>query len=275
MIQGTEREVKEFKKYVGVGEFQVVGFNLTADQIKKHFGYEPKQEMSYTKKSQEGNDAVTLTVYLKHKDTGVMERATYYIENKIRTAQDGKIQYVNNRSMSSYVLDDWFTKNEYRPAYVGEAEFLNFMKNWLSNFDWFNDDSDTKLDLNLTKDFITGNVKVLNDLAAKYPKQTIGHLLGIRAYDGKEYQDVYTKACLPGYAVAKIQSLPKGLPIEEIEKQPYAVKQFLKQVEGQYGYQNFFGNSYKFREYDPKENSLNGGSGLIGSSTTPVTNITY
>lgn len=273
MIQGTEREVKEFKKYVGVGEFHVVGFNLTKDQIQKQFGYEPKQEMSYTKKSQEGNDAVTMTVFLKHKETGEAHRATYYIENKVRTAQDGKTQYVNNKAMSSYVLEDWFTKNEHRPAFVGEAEFFNFMKNWLSNFDWFTADSDIKLDLTLTQDFISGNVKVLNDLAAKYPKQTIGHLVGIRAFDGKEYQDVYTKACLPGYAVAKMQALPKGLPMAEVEKQTYAVKQFLKQVEGQYGYQNFYGNSYKFREYDPKENQLTGGSGII--NPTPVTNITY
>lgn len=273
MIQGTERKVAEFKNYVGVGEFNVVGFNLSAEQIKKHFGYEPKQEMNYTKKSQDGNDAVTLTVFLKHKDLGIPQRATYYIENKIRTAQDGKTQYVNNRSMSSYVLEDWFTKNEYRAAFVGEAEFLNFLKNWLSNFDWFNDESDTKLDLSLTQEFIAGNVKVLNDLAAKYPKQTIGHLIGVRSYDGKEYQDVYTKACLPGYAVSKMQTLPKGLPLAEIEKQTYAVKQFLKQTEGQYGYQNFFGNSYKFREYDPKENMISGGSALIGSS--PVQNITY
>jgi len=274
MIQGTEREVKEFKNYVGVGEFHVVGFNLTSDQIKKQLGYEPKQEMNYLKKSQEGNDAVTLTVFLKHKETGVNQRATYYIEDKVRTAQDGKTQYVNNRAMSSYVQEAWFTKNDYRPAFVGEAEFFNFLKNWLSNFDWFSDDSDTKLDLTLTKDIIKGNVKVLNDLASKYSKQTIGHLIGIRSYDGKEYQDVYTKACLPGYAVAKMQGLPKGLPAPEIEKQSYAVKQFLKQVEGQYGYQNFFGNSYKFREYDPKENQLTGGSGLI-SSATPVTSITY
>lgn len=275
MIQGTEREVKEFKKYVGVGEFHVVGFNLTKDQIQKHFGYEPKQEMTYTKKSQEGNDAVTITVFLKHKVTGHPERATYYLEDKIRTAQDGKTQFVNNRAMSSYVEAEWFTKNEYRPAYVGEAEFFNFLKNWTSGvLDWFGDDSDTKLDLNLTKDLIKGNVSVLNDLASKYSKQTIGHLVGIRNYEGKDYQDVYVKACLPGYAVSKMQDLPKGLPVDEIEKQVYAVKQFLKQVEGPYGYQNFYGNSYRFREYDPKENQLTGSSGLINSNT-PVNNITY
>src|SRR5688572_2801428 len=118
MIQGTEREVKEFKKYVGVAEFQVVGFNLTADQIKKHFGYEPKQEMQYTKKSTDGKDAVTLTVFLKEKSTGESLRATYYIEDKVRTAQDGKTQFVNNRAMSSYVEEPWFVKNDYRAAYV-------------------------------------------------------------------------------------------------------------------------------------------------------------
>lgn len=272
MIQGKEREVKEFNRYVGVAEFNVVGFNLTKDQIQKQFGYEPKQEMSYTGVSKEGNDTVNITVFLKEKTTGEAARATYFLENKLRVAQDGKPQYINNKAMSSYVIEgqEWFTKNEYRQAYVGEAELVNFIKNWLSNFDWFSD-PDVTLDLNQTKEFLKGNVKVLNEMAQKYNKQTIGYLSGIRSYDGKDYQDIYNRACLPGYSVKKIQDLSKGSTEEELSKYPYGVRQFVKQVEGQYGYSNYFGNSYKYRVYDPSENKLtSGGSGLLNKTVSDI-----
>lgn len=279
MIQGKEREIKEYNKYVGVAEFQVVGFNLSKEQIQKQFGYEPKNEMNYKGKSATGHDTVNITVFLKEKTTGEAARVTYFLENKPRVAQDGKPQYINNKAMSSYVIDgpdpkkyDWFIKNEYRQAFVGEAELVNFIKNWLSNFDWFND-PDVTLDLNYTKEFLQGNVKVLNELAQKYNKQTIGYLNGIRSYDGKEYQDVYNRACLPGYSVKKIQDIPRGLTQTQIDALPYGIRQFISQVEGQYGYQNYFGNSYRYRVYDPKENQLTGESALLDKK--PIDNIRF
>lgn len=268
MISGKERDVKVYNKYVGVGEFHVLGFNLTKDEILKKCGYEPKQEPIYVRKSPRGFDSVNLTVFLKEKTTGEIFRASFFLEKDIKLSSEGKPQYVNNKAMSSYVLQEWFTSNDYREAFIGEADFFNFLKNWLSNFDWFQD-PDAKLDLKQTITFFTGNVKVLNDMALAFNKQTVGLLTGVKTNDGKEYQDIFTKAALPGYAVRKIQGILKNISVEEIEKQSYAIKQFLKQVTGQYGYNQFFGNNFTFREYNSSENTINT-TGVVLHNTTPT-----
>lgn len=283
MIKGKEREVKEYSKYVGVGEFNVLGFNLTKDEIAHKCGYEPKTEPVYIRKTGEGKDSVSLTVFLKEKTTGELFRTTFFIEDKVKTTNDGRKQYVNNKAMSSYVLQDWFTGNvnnanpmgiEYREAYVGEADFFNFLKNWLSNFDWFQD-PDAKIELDQTEKIIGGNVKMLNDLANRYGnKQTIGFLTGVKVTDGKEYQDVYNKACLPGYLVKSMQGLNKNITAREIDSQKYGVKQFLKQVTGQYGYSNYFGNSFTFRVYNSNENITNT-TGIVTQNSAVTDDIAY
>jgi len=272
MISGKEREVKGYEKYIGVGEFQIIGFNLTKDEIAKKCGYEVKQEPVYTRKTADGKDAINLTIFLKEISTGKNFKTSIFMEDRERVSQDKKPQYVNEKAMSSYVVDGekaaWFIKDKYRKAFVGEADLLNLIKNWLTNFNWF-EDQDAKIDLDQTRNIITtGNVKVLNDIATRYPKQTIGLCAGIKQSNGNEYQDVYNKAVAPGWAVSKIQEFNKNVSTEIIDSQSSAIKQFLKQITGQYGYNNYYGDSFKFRVYDPKENLTNT-TGIVTAGGIP------
>lgn len=270
MNLGKEKDNKPFaevKKYVGCAECTVVGFNLTRQEIISKCGYDPGSEPDYNRKGKGGERGLMLVAYVKEKTTGSVHKVPFFMEERVDTSQKGNKRYVNSKCQNSYVLTEWFTKSDHREAYVGEAEYLNFVRNWLYNrFDWFNVGPDTgNYPLDDTKLLFTGNVKGLNDLTSKYSNETVGVQLGIREADnGYSYQDVFNRAFVPGYAVKKyMEGLPTGTTDAERKLLTGAVRDFLRVVEGDYGYKNFVGNTYTFREYDPKTNVVAGNNSAV------------
>lgn len=281
MITGPEREVKEFKKYVGVGEFSVLGFNFDRQTIIQNCGYDPGSEQEYCKKAKVrvGNtevDArtVNISVFLKEVNSGVSTRLSFILKEVEDVAQSGNIKYVNAKCDSSYVLLDWFKRHDHRKAFVGESDFLHFIRNWLSNFQWISGKDDptggAKYPLKENLRLFDANFNALNDLAKRYPKQTVGVLCGIRESEKGQKQDTCNRAFLPGNMVSKVQGLVVGGDNSQLINslsgyQGNVVKNFLDKVEGQYGYKNFYGKSYAFRDYDPATN-------VVGATNSAIVN---
>lgn len=266
MILGPEQEKREFKKFIGVGEFNVLGFNFDRQTIIDKCGYDPNSDPVYTGKLavKSGNDTVdartaNVSAFLKEVNTGAIMRLGFLMKEADDISNAGNVKYVNNKCQNSYVLLDWFTKNDYRKAYVGEADFLHFVRNWLSNFKWFEDgEAGARYPLKEDGRLFDGNFKALNDLAVRYTKQTVGVLCGIRESDRGQKQDTCNRAFVPGWMVSSLQQLNVGMSEEDIKAQKYPIAKFIEKVEGAYGYKNFYGNSYAFREYDPKTNVVAG-----------------
>lgn len=272
MIQGEVREFKEFKKYVGVGEFNILGFNFDRATIVKECGYDPGVDPVYVKPMMvrvDGNDrqvnTSNVSVFMKSATApDLFMRLSFLLKETDDVSSKGNVKYVNTKCASTYVLAEWFTKYEHRKAFVAECDFLHFMRMWLSNFRW---EGSATYPLKETLPLFKGNFNALNDLARRYPKQTIGVLCGIRDTEKGSKQDTCNRAFLPGYAVSTIQGMKTGLDPENLSIDNKSVKNvirnFIKVVEGQYGYKNFFGNDYTFREYDPKTNVVAGTSSVI------------
>lgn len=67
------------------------------------------------------------------KDTILSTRM--YLYPQFRTAQDGKLQYMNAFGDFTFAVDvesvpSWFNKEGIRPAYVGEEQLMSFIKAW-------------------------------------------------------------------------------------------------------------------------------------------------
>lgn len=268
MIQGDVREFREFKKYVGVGEFSVLGFNFDRQTIIDKCGYDIGVEPVYVKPmmvnvkgTQVSVNTSNVSVFLKEVNTGENMRLSFLLKDMDDIANSGNTKYVNNKCQSTYVLQEWFSKHEYRKAVVGECDFLHFLRSWLSNFKWSEDgQGGARYPLKETMVLFKGNFNPLNDLAKRYPQQTVGVLCGIRDTEKGQKQDTCNRAFLPGYLVKNMQDIATGT---NPEGYVYLVKKFIETVEGQYGYKNFFGNGYKFREYDPKTNVVAGTSSAV------------
>lgn len=256
-ISGNKKVVKEFKKFTGVGEFSVLGFNLSREEIIQNCGYDPGVDQEYVKEK-EGIKGNNLNVFLKERNTGNTMRVSFNLWDKPMISSAGNPRYVNVKCANNYAnpLPDWFTQHEHRQAFDGEAEFLVFMKAWLSNFDWFdNSENGAKFPLKEVPVIISGNVNGLNGLAKKHKDQTVGVLCGIRTTESGDKQDTSNRTFLPGYLVSKIQTIPKNLSEKDRDSQVYSIREFLKIIEGQYGYKNFY-KSYAFEEYDPRTNVI-------------------
>lgn len=266
---GNERVVKEFKKYTGVGEFSVLGFNLNRQQIIDTCGYDPKAEPDYLKPNKDGVKGNNLTVFLKEKKVGATMRVSFNLYDKEVVSKANNKRYVNAKCQNTYVnpLPEWFAKHENRPAYEGEADFLLFMRAWLSNFDWRDEGAGgARFPLKESKLVLDGSVTGINGLAKRYNNQTVGVLCGVRTTEKGDRQDTCNRAFLPGYLVSEIQKINKGLSEEDRNKQQYNIKEFIRTVEGEYGYKYFYNNSYKFMEYDPATNVVSGNNeSVLGS----------
>lgn len=282
MIQGDIREDKGFKKYVGVGEFHVLGFNFERETVAKRFNYDPGKEQEYVKKMKidklggQEVDTVNVIAFMKHAQSGEFMKTSFLLKKITDISSSGKTKYVNTKCVSTYALSgnkmaDRFVTHSYREAFEGECDFLHFMRCWLDNFDW--DFGNAQYPLKETALLFDGKFGALNDLANRFPKSTVGVLCGIRETDKGQRQDTCNRAFLPTYQIDRRTGVNNVTYIQNIlvgsrngsnpTNHPFHVNRFIDTVEGQYGYKNFFGNSYKFREYDPTTNVVAGTNSAI------------
>jgi len=272
MIQGNQREqkqVQEFAKKVGLFEAEVVAINPTTEEYKEVLDIELPAESKATEylgKSRDGNTYLRVDVWLKDAKSGDKFKTTFFLEDKERENKDGsKKQYINNIGRCSWADDpnnlaDWFTKRDYRVAYVGEEELYEFLRTWLNKLDYMKENSVLQADW---KKLMKGNVSELKSQMNGAYCTNIGALATIimKEKDGesKEYQGVYNKAFLPAYALknfqlinysdSTVQSALRGKKLKDLK--PH--ERFVINVTGEYGCRDFYILRY-LRPYNAEDN---------------------
>lgn len=166
---------------VGIFEAKVAGINLNRKDMAAWRGWETKpdeKEYEYIGEDKDKNTRVTLSFCIEDVGTGKkFEHRLQITDKKVTSEKSGKIQYVSQTGMSTWVddkknLPEWFLyfkdkdKNtigeaDYRQAYQGEADVYEFMRNWLNKVNWFSPTTNVLLDM---KKIFRGNVDELRAL---------------------------------------------------------------------------------------------------------------
>jgi len=244
---------------VGLFEANVIAINPTIEEYKDKLGIELKEDSKaaeYLGETKDGNTYVRIDVWLKDvKDESSQPfKTSFFLEDKERENKDGtKKQYINSIGMCSWAGDEndlaeWFTKGrDFRIAYTGEEDLYNFMRTWLADLDYR--DAETVLQLEWKK-LMRGNIKDLKDqIDGEWSKSVVALATVIvkeRDGESKEYQGVYNKAFLGGYALKQFRLVDYGdRRVQEglKNKKPKDLKaheKFVVNVIGEYGCKDYY-----------------------------------
>lgn len=270
-IQGDKRErqaLPEVSKKVGLFEARVVAINPTTEEFKEVLNIdlpEDSKATEYLGTSRDGNTFLRIDIWLQEVKKGDKFKVTFFLENKERENKDGsKKQYIDNIGRCAWADDpnnlaDWFTKRDYRVAFVGEEELYGFMRTWLEL-----DYSQPKADLSLEwKKLMKGNVKELKEQVNGAYCTNVAALatITVKQKDGenKEYQSIYNKAFLPAYYLKNfrlidyndptVQSGLRGKKSKDLK--PH--ERFVVNVTGEYGCKDYY-TLRDLQEYNPDDN---------------------
>ena len=259
-IGGKKRENtgnSDFGKKVGLFEANVIAVNPTAEEFKDILGMELKEDSKaaeYLGETKDGNNYLRVDFWLEEVKNKDKFKVSFFLEDKERENKDfTKKQYINSIGTCSWAADendlaDWFTKGrDYRVAYTGEEDLYNFMRTWLADLDYR--DSETVLQLEWKK-LMRGNVKDLKDqIDGEWAKSVVAlATVIVKEKDGesKEYQGIYNKAFLGGYALKqfrlidyannKVQSDLKNKKPRDLK----AHEKFVLNVTGEYGCKDYY-----------------------------------
>ena len=273
-IGGTRREnqgnSEDFSKKVGVFEANVIAINPTIEEFKSKLDIELKEDSKaaeYLGETKEGNTYLRVDIWLEEVKTKEKFKTQFFLEDKERENKDGtKKQYINSVGICTWAddennLPEWFTQGrDYRVAYVGEEDFYNFLRNWLSALDYRS--AETTLQLEWKK-LMRGNVKDIKDQINGEWCASIVSMATIiskeKEGETKEYQGVYNKAFVGGYAMKHFRNIDynsdkqMALLKSKKPKDLKAHEKFVVNIIGEYGCKDY----YSFRElteYDPSDN---------------------
>lgn len=271
-VGGSAREnlaQVEFKKKVGFFEAEVIAINPTLEEYKDLLGIELKEDSKATEYlgvSTDGTSKIRVDVWLQDVKGGDKFKVVFFMEDTKKQNKDKtKKQYINNVGITSWADDEnnlpsWFVKRDYRVAYVGEAEFVEFLRVWLSGIDFSKDNAELQLEW---RKVIAGNLKEWKEQIAGDYSRTVGALATVKTVEKEDgpvsYQSIYSKSFFPGYAIKQMRQIDfnsqdvirqlKFKPNKELK--PY--ERFVLNVVGEYGCKEYF--TFKdLHEYDPTSN---------------------
>jgi hypothetical protein len=271
-IGGKKREntsLPELVKKVGLFEATVIAVNPNLEEFKKILDIELKEDSKITEYlgiTKDGNKYIRLDFWLEEVKNKDKFKVTFFLEDRERENKDGtKKQYINNVGVCAWAddpnnLPEWFSARDYRVAYIGEEEFYNFMRTWLSQLDYR--EAETVLQLDWKK-LLKGNVR---DIETEIDGEWCNNIVALatistREKDGeiKEYQNIYNKAFLPqytlkqfrimNYAEAKVQENLKAKKPKDLKTH----ERFVLNVTGEYGCKDYF-ILKDIEEYNPEDN---------------------
>ena len=272
-IGGKKRENTgggDFGKKVGLFEANVIAINPTLEEFKDVLGMELKEDSKaaeYLGETKDGNNYLRVDFWLQRVNHDEKFKVSFFLEDKERENKDGtKHQYINSVGMCSWAADEndlaeWFTKGrDFRIAYTGEEDLYNFMRVWLADLDYR--DVDTVLQLEWKK-LMRGNVKDLRDqLDGEWAKSIVALATVIvkeREGESKEYQGIYNKAFLGGYALKQFRLVDYGNKKTQDtlkNKKPRDLKaheKFVVNVIGEYGCKDYY-TFKEIQDYNPDDN---------------------
>lgn len=224
-------EPKEFKRYIGVASVKVVAINPDKVTHEKLFNTTLEAAPVYTGKvtipsgEEVDNARIGLVFQLETKDEMTLITSSLFIQNRVFTNKDNtKVQVIDKYGNTGWVTKEDFQakrvpndKNgnplnidaDYRAALIGEAELMNFVREYLCipsptiyDFDskkWVPNSSATPAECecrfeNLVNIF-KGDFSDITDALSGMPDNKVKVMLGVRtdANSGKMYQTVYTR----------------------------------------------------------------------------------
>lgn len=270
-IQGDKRErqaLPEVSKKVGLFEARVIAINPTTEEFKEVLNIdlpEDSKATEYLGSSRDGNTFLRIDIWLEEVKKKDKFKVTFFLENKERENKDGsKKQYIDNIGRCAWADDpnnlaEWFTKRDYRVAFVGEEELYNFMRTWLE-LDYSKSDADLSLEW---KKLMKGNVKELKDQVDGAYCTNVAALatITVKQKDGenKEYQSIYNKAFLPAYYLKNFRlinyndpTVQSGLRTKK-SKDLKPHERFVINVTGEYGCKDYY-TLRDLQEYNPDDN---------------------
>jgi hypothetical protein len=259
-----------YEKKVGIFEANVVAINPTIEEYSTILGRELSDDSKATEylgESKDGNTYLRIDVWLRELKTEDDFKVSFFLEDKERENRDGtKKQYINNVGTTSWADDEsnlyeWFTKGrDYRVAYVGEEDLYGFIQKWLSKLDYRHADTELQLDW---KKLMRGDVRDLkNQIGGEYCGTVVSlATVVVRERDGetKEYQGIYNKGFLPGWAMKFFRAVDytDNRIVESLKsKKSRDLKQhekFVVEVAGEYGCKDYY-ILKEIESYDPDDN---------------------
>lgn len=281
-MQVETKKEAERQLFTGVGECKVMAINPTRSQLNKLLNYTPEeeqQELDYTKDGVDvkvgdetiNTNQVFVDFWLQELKTQKLFKLRFIITNHNKMSSTGKLQYISQHGMSSYVdseenLTNFFTttnkgdKRSYRKAKIGEENFYHFLAKWI-NADTRNITNSYFLENE--KKFWSGNFSELQELVEKFEKQTILVCFGVKTKEAvneqtqetevKTYQTICNKFFCPGKYMKSFKTFA-NVDFQGLDKKNYDLMKFvegLKDTEN--GFKDFF-TLTEIHPYDPTAN---------------------
>lgn len=223
-------ETKEFvrKLYIGVAPVTILAVNPTKAALSEIYGTEIENDPVYVNKvklnavSDKEVRQVRVDYIIKTaNDANLITRASFFVRESYRFNKDNtKVEVINKYGETTWLPIacikenapvpsnmKWYDTSGVRPAYVGEAELTDFMKQYLGipNKSFFKegvltmieDPSKAEVGFEHIKDWFDGNFKELNDVLSIRPNNKVQMMFGVRTSDdNKQYQAVFTQKAL-------------------------------------------------------------------------------
>ena len=236
IAKGNEsKEAQEFKRIIGVGPVYIKAVNPDKIEHEKLFNTTLEEAPEYLNKREDENGRIYETarvqVILEPAENSIKEIVPLvsmglFLENRPRVgASSGKTQVIDKYGRTAWVTPEELAAHaipmysngpadidkDYRPAYVGEEDLMEFVKTYLcipSIVTWDNnlrkmvpnvkvkpEECECRFD-NLDNVF-KGDFSEIKDALGFQPTNKIKCLFGVRKDDnGRLYQSVYTRKFL-------------------------------------------------------------------------------
>lgn len=222
---GKESVEGSFKLYKGMAAFNIVAVNPNKKELETLLGRDLDNDPEYKSKNEDGQDVIRVTFYAKtnieakvNNGIELMVPISFMITKAKKVGQgSGKIQIIDkygrtawatpedveSKSIPMYKSGPANISKDYRPAYQGEEQLVDFLVNWLNipgpmdfkDGQWVmkKDPSDSEVALDMDALF-KGNVAELQELTKLAASYLVKAAVGVRTNDeGKQYQAVFTR----------------------------------------------------------------------------------
>ena len=230
-------EGASIKRYIGVASVFVLGVNPTKAELEKLYNrtidneptYVGETEINGEKVAQVRIDFIVKADPEKYLDSNnqpldFVSKVSLFVANTYKYNKDktkvqvrdkyGRFAWVTieqakNHEIPMYSNGPANLDKDYKPAYVGEEELINFLISYLNipscqkyiDGKWVMNDADKLKDseaaLENIADYFKGDVSELKTIISYQPKNKLKVLFGVRSTDdNKQYQTVYTKMFL-------------------------------------------------------------------------------
>lgn len=221
-----------FTRYIGIASVGVKAVNPTKEEHEELFNTSLEEAPSYVTifNDDNGKEVKTARIQLVLQPNSAVNKIemplitmSLFISNKPRMgATSGKVQVIDKYGRTAWVTKEEFKNktipmyangpakisNDYRPAYIGEAELIEFVREFLCIAKpevWDNNAQQWVANPNLEQDCVCcfenldkifeGDFTEIKETLGLMPTNTCKVLLGVRTdlETGKMYQSVYTR----------------------------------------------------------------------------------